>query len=197
MKTITECKGLAIGRFWIPPFALNEGELIGLVLYSGSHFYDLSMELVELLTGRKMHPALIAHQPLRFVEYFRESGLRDKLWPTTVKEYINTRGSKGNKIAEKIYDNEYIEPSTKVQQLAGTPRKHLSLYTTLSHTNKLVFDLVGVDPMGAMTIMEIVKEYISGNGAAILLDNFEDLEAQRRCTKYIKIEIRTYAKGLN
>ncbi len=96
MKTIAECKGLAIGRFWIPPFALNEGELIGLFLYNGSHFYDLSIELVELLTERKIHPALIVHQPLRFVEHFRESGLRDKFRPTGVEEYTNSKATKAN-----------------------------------------------------------------------------------------------------
>lgn len=189
MSPLVECLGLQLGKFWIPPFTLEKGELVGLVLNMG-RFDELSSELVGLLSKRKSHPALIVHQPLTFVDYFRESFLRDKFWPTTVKEYIRSKGNKQNQIAEKIYEQPSIKPSTPIQRLPATTRKELSMYVSLSHSDKLVFDLRGIDPMGAVKIFEIVKQIVGGNGAAILLDNFDDPEAKQECTKYIQVELR-------
>ncbi len=50
-----------------------------------------------------------------------------------------------------------------------------------------MFDIVGLDPLGAEKTIKFIKEYINKGGAAILLDNFEDSEPY--CTKYIKAEM--------
>ena len=87
-----------------------------------------------------------------------------------------------------IYEfDSYIKPYTKINTLAGTPRKMLSLFATLSRTNKIVFDLLGQDPSGAEKILDIVYDYVNQGGAAILLDNFDDPDL--KYTKRIKLEI--------
>jgi hypothetical protein len=68
----------------------------------------------------------------------------------------------------------------KVNALAGSPRKLLSLYATLSKTKNIVFDLVGVDPLGANDIYIIINETVNNGEAAMLLDNFDVL--RNNCT---------------
>jgi len=68
---ILQSIGFKIGQFFIPPFELREGELIGICLYGGSHFFDLEKELVALFTQKIKHPNLVVEQPFRFVEPIR------------------------------------------------------------------------------------------------------------------------------
>ncbi len=73
-----------------------------------------------------------------------------------------------------------------MNQLAGTPKKLLSLYTTLSHTNNILFDVAGQDPVGAEKTYTIVKEVVQNGGSAILFDCFTRMKND--CTKYIELE---------
>ena len=184
---IAECKGIQVGKFWIPPFKLDKGEVTGILLYGGSHFYDLERELINIFSGVIENQNFINYESLTYVENFRESRLRRIFYPTTVKEFIKFNGRE-NEVSNKIYEIDFIKPKTKVNTLAGNPRRQLTLYTALSYTNKLIFDLVGQDPLGAQETFEIVKKHINNDGAAILLDNFDDMEAN--CTKYFRVEIK-------
>jgi hypothetical protein len=183
--------GFEIGQFVIPPFELREGELIGVCLYGGSHFFDLESELVTLFTQKRKHPNLIVGQPFRFVERVRENAFRRLGWPTTVKDYLKAKGKKGSPLLEKIYEVDNIQPHTRISTLYSNRMKWLSLYVTLSHTNRVVFDLTGQDPISAEKTYAIIKECIQPNGAAILLDNVDDPEAESQCSQYLRIGMKS------
>jgi len=186
---IAKCKGLNIGKFRIPPFELNEGELIGIHLYHGQHFYDLEMELMTLFTGQKTNPELEVYQKLEFVERFKESKFRSTFFPMTVRQYLKSKGKPNSEELNRIYEiDDYIRPNTKVNTLAGNLTKWLSLFATLSKSNKIIFDVAGQDPLGAEKTLDIVNEYVEEGGAAILLDNFDD--SKTKCTKFIRVEIK-------
>ena len=184
---IAKCDGLKIGKFLIPAFELNEGELVGLYLYNGTHLYDLEMELVEIFTGQKTHEGVKLNEPLMFVEHFKESKIRSLLFPTTVQKYLSYKERKNTEELERIYDIEYIKPNTRVITLAGNPRKWLSLFATLSHLDKIIFDLVGQDPVGAEKTLDYVREFTKRGGAAILLAHFDESEAE--CSKFYRVAI--------
>jgi hypothetical protein len=188
---IVHSTGFEIGKFFIPPFELREGELIGICLYGGSHFFDLEKELVALFTQKKTHPHLIVGQPFRFVERVRENAFRRVCWPTTVKDYLNAKGRKGSPLLDGIYEVDIIQPHTRISTIYGSLEKWLSLYSNLSHSNLVVFDLLGQDPVGVLKTYEIVKECIQPNGAAILLDNVDDPEAERQCSQYLRIGMKS------
>jgi ABC-type multidrug transport system ATPase subunit len=185
---IIKCDGIIIGKFRIPPFELKQGELIGIFLYNGEHSFDLKMELVTYFTGKKNINGLKVFENLKFVEHFSESKIKRIFKPTSVEEYLKMNFNFNSEEIKKVYEiDKYIKPKTKIQSLAGTPRKLLSLYSTLSNTNKVVFDLAGIDPLGADKILDTVLESVNQGGAAILLDSFDDSE--QRCTKFIRVEL--------
>lgn len=187
MTMIAKSEGFEIENFRIPPFELNEGELIRLCLYGGGHFFDLEMELVNLFSGKYEHSKLTMNQNMEFVEHIKTKGLRDSIFPLTVGKYLSKNGQATTEELKKAFRLDYISSKTKVKTLAGNPRKWLSLISKLSRPDKIIFDVVGQDPLGAEKTVEFIKEYIDKGGAAILLDNYEDLES--KCVKNLKVEI--------
>jgi len=184
---IAKCEGLKIGKYSIPAFELNEGELIGIYLYNGSHLYDLEMELVKYFTGIIKSSQLELYQKMIFVEHFKESRIKDMFLPMSVGKYLKIYGKEGSKELERIYEIDYINHKTKVHSLAGNPRKWLSLFATFSKSKHIVFDMVGQDPIGSQKTLKYVRDFVTQGGSAILLDNFEDSES--KCDRFYRIKI--------
>lgn len=185
---IVKCDGIQIGKFKIPAFELHKGELLGIYLYNGLHSHHLRMELVSVLNSQKTIRGLTVFEKLEFVKHFKESKFKRHFSPTTIEAYIKNNGQHHSLTFNKIHQaDSYIKRNTKIQSLAGTPRKLVSLFTTLSNTNKIVLDLAGVDPSGGDKVLDLVLESVNQGGNAILLDNYEDSEA--KCTKFIRIEM--------
>ena len=183
---LIECKGIRTDKFYIPPFELNQGEIIVLGLFGGQHFYETEMYLNDILTGKTVNESVTVNKPLTFVEHFIEPSLRRMFYPVSVGEYLKKYANQESHFAKKIYEWYGITNKTKVNTLAGNPRSRLSLYATLTRTNNILFDLVGQDPLGAEESYAIVKENVKNGGAAILLDNFNDKKLD--CTRYIELQ---------
>ena len=183
---LIENKGIKTDNFYIPPFDLNVEEIIVLYLFNGQHFYDTEMFLKDIFCGNTKDENVIVHKNLTFVEHFIEPKLRRLFYPVTVGEYLKKNANLDSPYATKIYEIDWINEKTKVNTLAGNPRRLLCLYATLSKTNNIVFDLVGQDPKGAEKTYEIVKDVVKKGGSVILLDCFEDMKND--CTKYIELQ---------
>jgi len=183
---LIENKGIKTDTFKIPPFDLNEGEIIVLHLFNGQHFYETEMFLKDIFCGKTIDENVVVSKNSTFVEHFIEPKLRRLFYPVTVGEYLKKNADLNSHYATKIYETEWITEKTKVNTLAGNPRRLLSLYATLSKTSNIVFDVVGQDPKGAEEIYEIVKDVVKKGGSAILLDGFEDMKND--CTKYIELQ---------
>ena len=184
---LIECKGIRKGKYFIPPFVLNEREIVILHLFGGTHFYDLSIFLAGVFSGQTINENVTVNQPLKFVEHFVEPSFRRLFFPITIGEYIKRKSGNERAIAEKVFTLGYLNNKTHVNTLNGDRRKILSLYTTLSVSKNIVLDLVGLDPSGAKKTYSIVKENVKNGGSAILLENFEDFKDD--CTKFVQIEI--------
>jgi hypothetical protein len=185
---LIECSGFRKDKYFIPPFILEKGDIIVLNLLGGAHFYELSMFLAHIFSGQIKEDNVTVNQPLKFVEHFIESAFRRLFFPVTIGEYIKKNAGADKRTAEKVFNLGWLDSKTHVNSLAGNPGKILSLYTTLSNTKNIVFDLVGVDPQGAQSVYDIVKANVEDGGAAILLDNFGDFRYD--CTKFIQIEVK-------
>lgn len=185
-QMVIESKGIKTDKYFIPPFVLRTGEIVVLFLYNGAHFYDLEMHLVDIFTGKLPHENVKIYKPLTFVPHFKESWIRRLFYPVTVGAYLKKHGGQRYDIAEQIYSNRFITKQTKVNTLDGRKKKLLSIYTTLSNTNIIIFDLVGQDPLGADATYGIVKEHVKNGGAALLLDGFDDMKND--CTRYVALE---------
>ncbi|MGV8830312.1 MAG: hypothetical protein ACWA6U_18545 [Breznakibacter sp.] len=183
---LIENKGINADSFYIPPFDLNVGEIVVLYLFNGQHFYETEMLLKEIFCGKKKDENVIVYKNLTFVEHFIEPKLRRLFYPVTVGEYLKKNANFDSPYATKIYEIDWINEKTKVNTLAGNPRRLLCLYATLSKTENIIFDLAGQDPKGAEETYEIVKDLVKKGGSAILLDCFEDMKND--CTKYIELQ---------
>jgi len=184
---LIDSKGVKTDKYYVPPFNLNSGEIVVIHLFSGSHYYDLKMKLVDIFTGKVKIDSVKIIQPLTFVEHLNEPFLRRLFNPLTVGKYINLNVKQGNTIPEKLYGLNPINSRTKISSLPDNLRKALSLYCTLTSTQDIIFDLDGIDPQSANDIYKIVKENVKNGGSAILLDWTDDLKGD--CTKFITVEV--------
>ncbi|MGO4293559.1 hypothetical protein [Chitinophaga sp. RAB17] len=183
---ILQSKGIRTGKYFIPPFELQEGELVVIYLYSGAHFHDLEMQLINILTGAVSDHAVKIYQSLTYVTHFRESWIRKRLYPLTVGKYLKKNTQPHHAFASKIYEHPHINKHTKMYTLSSHHQQLISLYATLSNTNHIIFDLIGQGVEGAMESYKTIKEIVRQGGAAILLDNFNEMKND--CTKYIELE---------
>jgi len=186
-KILIKSNGITFRNFYIPPFELFEGEIIVICIYGGEHFFDLEMHLKSIFEGKIQDENVVVNQKLSFVEYIRESEFRRIIHPITVKEYLKKHANLSNHYASKIFDIEWIKPQTKINQLPGNPKKHLSLYSTLSKSNNIMLDIIGQDPKGVIETFKIIEKETQNGGSAIIFDNFDDLK--NYCFKYIKLQL--------
>ncbi|HTJ53211.1 MAG TPA: hypothetical protein VL443_27340 [Cyclobacteriaceae bacterium] len=179
--------GISIDNFYIPPFTLDKGEIVIIQLPNGPYFEELLFKLVDILTDKIKNENIEIGTALRFIEQVNEGYWRTLFFPSTVKRYIRKHSNPGNDVATTIYEFDGINQNTKISKLPGTQRKLLSLWTTFSWTDKIIFDLRGIDPLGGQRIYDLMKKLVGNSGAAILID-YND-EFKDNCTRLVKFEL--------
>jgi hypothetical protein len=184
---VVQSTGTKIENFFIPPFTVDRGEVLIIQLPNGPYFTDLLFKLRDILTGNEKNESVNLKEKFKFVDHIKESRWQTLIFPLTVKRYIRQYANPDNEVANKIYEFEGIRPNTKISRLAGNPRKLLSLLTTSSWTDKIVFDLAGVDPVGGQRAYELVKSQIGKSGAAVLIDYCDDFKDD--CSQLVKFEL--------
>lgn len=102
-KISIESKGIKIGKFYVPPFTLNKGEIIVCFLYGGAHIYEPEMQLADFFTGKLNNENVTIHNPLCFVEHVNPRSFRRLFYPATVGRYIKKNGNPNNKL-QTIYN---------------------------------------------------------------------------------------------
>ncbi len=186
---MVQTTGTTIDDFYIPPFTVDKGDILVVQLPSGPYFYGLHVRLVELLTGKTKNETVDLKDKFRFVEETKESRWKSFVYPMTVERYIKKYCRPDSDLPRRIYEFEGIKPTTRIVRMPGNHRKLLSLLTTFSWTDKIVFDLVGIDPTGGQQTFDLVKSQINNSGAAILIDSCD--EFKKDCSKFVKFELVT------
>lgn len=192
-KMILKNKGIKTDKYYIPPFDLNEGEIVVLNLFGGQHFQETKMYLKDIFTGKIPNENITINRRLTFVEHFIEPKFRRLFYPVTVGEFLKRNANSKSDFVTKIYDIERITKKRKVNTLPGNSRKLLCMYATLSNTKDIIFDLGGQDPQGAEETYQIVKDNVKKGGSAIFLDWTADRKDD--CTKYIELELTEQEKA--
>ncbi len=178
--------GLKTDYFYLQPFELNKGEIVVINIQGGGYFYETEMYLKNIFSGNLVNKEIFVNQKLLYVEHFIEPKIRHLFYPMRVGEYIRKNANLQSHFATKIYETPQIIKRTKINSLVAYHKNLLSLYTSLSKTNNIIFDLVGHDPHSSYAIYDIVKENVKKTGSAILLDNCNDMK--NNCTTYIELE---------
>lgn len=164
-----------IEDFLIPSFILNEGEIVIIEIPNGVEFQKISSRLIEILTE--------ICSEIKYVEHFKENSFLNKLFPVTIGGYL--KGCNESSIYKnKIYEIEWMKPQIKINSLAGSNRRLLSLYKTLTFSKNIILDLLGVDPIGGIEIYKILKQNQKESGSVILFDSCNEFE--KDCTNFIR-----------
>ena len=192
---LIDFKGLKTESYDIPPFQINQGEIVLLHLYSGSHYYPLKSTLVDILTKKISNEQATIHQPFTFVAPFKEPALRKLCYPVTVEEYISKNAGPDKIIAHNIYSEGQITGNTRINTLSFLHRKLLSLYVTVSKTQFILFDLDGLCPQNADSMYNIVKDFVKTGVSAIHLDWNDEYKSD--CSNYIELQWRVKPGATN
>ncbi|MFB9079631.1 hypothetical protein ACFFLS_07065 [Flavobacterium procerum] len=185
-KLLIKCKGIRTNAYFIPPFELREGELVFLYLHNGPHYQNIKTELLDIFTGKIKNENVIISKSLTYVDYFRESKFRNLFFPLRVGNYLKKKANLESKFIEKIYEFPWINKETKIEDLYWNSKRLLSLYATFSTTKYIIFELAGQGGADASEMVDIIKNEIRKEGAAILLDWSPDMKDN--CDKFIASE---------
>lgn len=198
-ELLIESKGIKTDYYFIPPFEVNEGDFV--LIHLDNHIASSYVEdkLIAILIEKEKHENVTINQQHTFVKHYRESKFRYRFFPVTVGEYMSKNVHPESKFADKIYESAWINKNTPINKLGGNSRKLLSLYSVLSKTNNIIFDLAAQDWDGMEHAAKIVKDEIANKGSAILIDSSDFLK--KYSTKYIRtewfIDLDEYEKKFN
>lgn len=185
-ELLIESKGIRTDYFFIPPFEVRKGDFILFHLDNHISSVDVEKKLIAVLTGKEKNENVRINKSHTFVKHVRVSKFRRIFFPITVGEYLFRNIKRKSKFAKKIYEINWITKKTQLIRLPGNPRKLISLYSVLSKTDNIIFDLAAQDFEGMEHAAKIVKDEIGNNGSAILIDWSDHLKSHS--TKYIKIK---------
>lgn len=88
---LIQSKGILIRNFYLPLFELYQGELLGLFLQNGQHFYELEQRIISLLSGKEQKSNLTVEQPFAFVERIKTPYWKKLFFPLTVQQYLKKK----------------------------------------------------------------------------------------------------------
>jgi ABC-type sugar transport system ATPase subunit len=174
--------------FHIPSFTIEKGQIVVIYIPDGCLFYLTQKQLTKILTGEVINDHTVLNSQFQCVGHFMESNSKRIFRPMTIGRFHKKYANKDNPIYQKVYEVTWVTPQIKVNTLAGSLRRKFLLYSTLSWTNNIIFDLVGVDRSGRLEIFNFVKTITATGGSAILIDCSD--EFKNDCTTFLKVEFR-------
>ncbi|MCW3464137.1 hypothetical protein [Chitinophaga nivalis] len=173
--------GQVIGAFYIPAFTLSAGEIVMVKLPSGPFFRSTIRSFVDTYQSpgyEHIHSSV----PFRHVTY-RTKRKFPHYFPLTVGGYCQQHGKPEHTLLQEMYTRTHLQPRTRLSTLTSNDEKLLSLFTTLMETNKLFFDLDGVNAMQGAEIFHTMRHHVGQTGAAVFFDFCDEFLQQ--CTRSV------------
>lgn len=194
---LVEFSEQTIHGYRIPAFTLSDGELVLIRFPNNPNAYEARQALKRLLSGAESAGGVILHTPLSVVADHSQLGFWQRWFPDTIEQHLKKNANPTSPYYDRIYEvHESLIPRRRINTLAGTPRRQLALFKTLSWSDKIVFSLEGVDPTGGESIFGFVQDAVSQGGAAILIDQYN--EFAEKCTRVVAaISLENIAAGLD
>jgi hypothetical protein len=182
--------GIQVGPFYIPPFTAHPGQIVLVHFPNHPDFLSATRQLANILINTS---GPLTHEPgdaFRRVDtpLDMECDWRNRFYPTSVQRYIRRNGNPENDPSPRALSLTGVTPRTSVNQIPNGYRKLIALCTTLSWTNKIIFDLAGLGPPGGIAAFQLVKESIGTTGIAIFTDNYDEFKGQ--CSQYIPVTFK-------
>ncbi|MGD1848215.1 MAG: hypothetical protein ACFB10_22715 [Salibacteraceae bacterium] len=184
---IVESSGFLLNHFPVPQFKLQQGEVIGLNIGAGAHFFQLEKEIVHRLTGEIKCSGVHLHQRMAYAEPLLERWYHRMFLSQKIKNYwLEQTGSKLHK-QHPVLSALQIEADLPIERLNWSQRKWLSLFAHFEQTTTVIFNLQGLGPRAADQTMLKVRDFVDCGKAAFLIDSFDD-QAQN-CDRFYSLEM--------
>lgn len=176
---MVDCKGIFVGEFYIPPFHLGRGEVIGINLYNGPCSAELRAVLVGFMEGRRTHANIHVRKPLSLVKGFHESRVRSFIMPRSIRGFVGDE-----KGFERLCSLEpWLESDMKMTRLPWAVRKWASLLRECKRNNAIIVGLEGLDPSGISKTMRLLS-ILADEGASIVVIDYWGLKLENCARKY-------------
>ncbi|NLR63293.1 hypothetical protein HGH92_03150 [Chitinophaga varians] len=192
-QLLLDNKGFRTAEWFIPPFVLQERELVVLNLKDPVNAMAVQNPVVDIVTGKTKCTEVNVRHPLTYVPHFRQSWFRRRFNPVSVGEYVKKNIGPASEYAGIIYEycdvceqQGNIDRHTQMDRLMGGPKRLLTLCAALHRYRYIVYDMRAVGPEAVGFIHELVKRHVSRGGAALLLDRYEELKQD--CSRYVEVE---------
>jgi hypothetical protein len=162
------CQGLRLGSIRLPRFSLARGQAICLRLPCLSEAEDKQLE--EFLTGRPANPAMhLAGRVVWVKPAQNRGGILGRFRWLRATDWLIQAGGISRAEAQSIVKQVARDPRVYIEQLAGNPRMLLALEAAYARDPEVVvFATRGCDPLGVVTIQDVVRSRLDRHSAIYL-----------------------------
>ncbi len=171
---LAKSSGFTIQNLRFPPFEIKRGQLLGFHLGGGPHYHILRNEFILLLTKKKRRPEIAVSEPFALAELLVDRAFSRLLFPRSVKNLIEKQGGQNSLPESRLYEQAELFPNSKINGLNHFQKKWVALCLCISKGEHILLDMLGITPKYADQIVDLVAEYVSLGGTAIVVDNFND-----------------------
>jgi len=167
-----------IGDRIVPDFEIREGEIASILIDKPS----FEFELKDYLTGKLANDKIKIFQPLIFADYL--SG--NYTWIAKIRRRHSVQrvirqelNCNDNKIQE-ILNKAEITFDSKIDRLAGNPRRILSTLIAFEKNKNVIYTTIGMDPLGIERLNRIVRDEVRFKKGAAIEINSPYIDGQRQ-----------------
>ncbi|MBF8963451.1 hypothetical protein I0P70_09350 [Pontibacter sp. FD36] len=194
MVVLRTKEALIEGRH-LPEFELNQGELMSLLVES----LEFELILKDYLTGKKQNPNVELLKSFVFVEHtsFKVTLIDRLLGRDLVRHLVQKEFKDSNQTVESIMEKAQVSADWRIRGLAGNPRRILATLMALEHSSCIIYDVTGMDPLGAERLHQIVQEEIKTRGGAAIEMNVPTFNGKRflpKADKLVEIKMPNHNK---
>ncbi len=181
---ILENKGVQLGPFFVPPFHMHQGELVGICFYNGPYSIEPMQAFLSMVLDND------SQEINTWVSFEEATAIRHRRWwqlarPKCVKGMLS--GHTDRALSElKGFGAAYLSADKKINHCDLFELKLLSLWLAFEKTAPVVFNLAGLGPMGVERCLKFVKSRVEAGSAALLLDFWENSAAF--CNQFYTVE---------
>jgi hypothetical protein len=177
--------GFTLYGQYVPPFEMQEGEIItiNIVGYTNQGT-TLEFALLDIFSGRQVHPSVTVHKPFTLIPYFRDNSWRRWFRKTKVS-HVFKRYDVPIEVQHEICNLLYVKNDTPINHLAGSPRKQIMWYSGVTTNANIVIGLAGMDSKGVENAYQYTQKHLNPKGGAIIINIYGEEEGEGYSTQII------------
>jgi hypothetical protein len=183
-KIVLECKGVNIGKLYLPEFTLSKGEYVCLHLPQGITLEDKYVEALTkiLRCDEETFNIRVLNQALRVYPYCRRSGWFDRLrfHNRKIISYLTKELKIPEQEALNFLEELKIMPSEKLDWFSLPERIVVALFDAFRKSDFIVYSTAGLG--GGVMVYDFIQRKLFNK--AIINLSYQPVQGSRICANY-------------